>query len=136
MYDRRSKMKRDVQLKAVFFPRKRLLSVRHLSSFPGVRHTLVVIQFGWHQSLVAKYRFICSSNFISPKFQVDVWNISFYFITDHRRFLCLVAWITRGRWSNCQQCYSRQNSFLIWFSLHWETNNIKGGYSFTVMVRY
>ena len=39
-YDERPKMKRDARLNAVFFPRKRLLSVEHLSSFSGVRRTL------------------------------------------------------------------------------------------------
>ena len=40
MYDERPKMKRDARLKAVFSPRKRLLSVGRLSSFSGVCHTL------------------------------------------------------------------------------------------------
>ena len=40
MYDKRLKMKRDARLKAVNFPRKRLLSVRNLSSYSGVCRTL------------------------------------------------------------------------------------------------
>ena len=39
-YNERPKMKRDARLKAVFFPRKRLLSVWHPSSFLRVRRTL------------------------------------------------------------------------------------------------
>ena len=42
-YDERPKIKRDARLKPVFSPRKRLLSVRHLSSFLGVRRALGII---------------------------------------------------------------------------------------------
>ena len=45
-YDKRPKVKRDAQLKADFFPRKTLLSVGRLSSFPA---------------FVIRYSFSCSN---------------------------------------------------------------------------